>query len=132
MSSKVEFTVANYTTDELMTHISSQTHLENSGEEINGKLLLPLDKGDTDNIPGATITVTTGDHDGSVTLDFLVPSQSNQKVATLRCTDLKNPENDGVLIPTTNAGYTLDAVGFRDVNDKRLITITLNYQEPDS
>ena len=47
----------------------------------------------------------------------------NLQIASLRCTDLKNPEDQGVLIPTCNEGYQINPIGYRSVNNARLIEV---------
>ena len=127
MSSKIVYNIYNYTNLTLTTQTQGDKHIENNADGLNGQTLTPLVSGDSDDYVTATITVTTGDHDGALTLNFLeVDDQSGLQIASLRCTDLKNPENPGVLIPQTNSEFRLQAQGYRSVNNARLIKIYLS------
>lgn len=125
MSSKVVFHIFNNTKLTLVTQTTGDEHIENNGDGLNGLTLDPVPAGNEDDYFSAAITVTTGDHNGSITLNFLNPANANQQIASLRCTNLKNPETEGVLIPVSNAGYELKPVGYRSVNNARLIEINI-------
>ena len=125
MSSKIVVNLYNNTSQTLTTQTSGHEHIENNADALNGLTLAPILEGNTDDYVAATITVTTGDYDGSITLKFLDTDSDNLQIASLHCTDLKKPENQGVLIPTCNKGYQLNPLGYRSVNNARLIEVYL-------
>ena len=89
MSSKIVVNLYNNTSQTLTTQTNGHEHIENNADALNGLTLAPIPEGNTDDYVAATITVTTGDYDGSITLNFLNTDSDNLQIASLRCTDLK-------------------------------------------
>ena len=127
MSSTIQFKLGNYTTENLLTQTTNEKHIEDDGAALNDLTLSPLDAGDVEGMTVATIKVSTG-HNGEITLNFFLPdSETDEKIGSVVCTDLKNPENPGVLKASQNKGYIVNAVGQSDIGGgTQQITITIS------
>ena len=133
MSSKIVYQFYNYSASTILsTQVIGDKHIENNGDSLNNITLPPVKRANSDDYVSSTITVTTGDHDGSLTLNFYDVNSPTSTCATLECTDLKNPEEPGVLKCSANHDFILKAAGYRSVNNARLIKVTLKDSETES
>ncbi len=131
MSSDIQFDMYNYTNYTLITQSTGEKHIDDDGAALNDLQLPPITTKETTDFKSATITVSTGPHNGEITVSFLLDdSKDSERIAYVVCTNLKNPEKQGVLKCYTNNGYNASAVGQRNIGGEvRLITIKISQEE---
>jgi hypothetical protein len=130
MSSTIQFTLGNNTSATLTTKTEKDKDIKDHGHELNNIELPPIPPWNINQMDDIDITVTAGGHDGKITLAFLLTdSQDKRKIATVECTNLKNPEKHGVLKCSQLSGYHITARGFRNIGDETRLIIVNVYDE---
>jgi hypothetical protein len=125
MSSPIHVNVYNGRTSEIRTIVTFSEHIEDI-KPVNNQSIKPGTRLST------KITVTTGLHDGKLTLQ-IVNASNGVSLGVFQMTNLKNPEKNGAITispPPSESKAVLTSAGYRNLPllnaDDRYIYLVCN------